>query len=159
MSEHYSTDKEELSANLFAGMLLMPTKVFISMYQKFQSEQGEEDAEITLIAKLMSFFQVPYMAAVIRCYELKLLPEEKILRNLLEAGSEEIRTEFDRLWLNKGILEPTYRDNYPRLEQIVKSVGGVCEEKGILKGNTVEKVLANMQKIYREIRGGCHENK
>lgn len=157
LSEHYSKDKEELSANLFAGMLLMPTAIFVSMFQKFQTEQGAEDTELTLIAKLMSFFQVPYMAVVIRCYELHLLPEEKVLETLLKAESEEIRTEFDRLWLNKGILEPTYRDNYPRLEQIVKNVGGVCEEKGILSGNTVKKALVNIEKIYQEIRGECRE--
>ena len=159
LSEHYSEDKEELAANLFAGMLLMPTTLFVTMFRKFQLEQGEEDTELTLIAKLMSFFQVPYMAVVIRCYELNLLSEGQALRNLLEVDGEQIQTEFDRLWLNKSILEPTFRDNYPRLEQIVKNVGGVCKEKVILTERTVEKVLTNIQRIYQEIRGGCHEGK
>ena len=159
LSQHYSEDKEELLANLFAGMLLMPTSLFESMFQKFELEQGQEDTELTLIAKLMSFFQVPYMAVVIRCYELNLLTDGQVLRNLLQVEGKQIHIEFDRLWLNKSILEPTFRDNYPRLEQIVKNVGGVCEEKGILTERTVEKVLTNIQRIYQEIRGGCHEGK
>lgn len=159
LSQHYSEDKEELLANLFAGMLLMPTSLFESMFQKFELEQGQEDTELTLITKLMSFFQVPYMAVVIRCYELNLLTDGQVLRNLLQVEGKQIHIEFDRLWLNKSILEPTFRDNYPRLEQIVKHVGGVCKEKGILTERTVEKVLANIQKIYGEIRGGCHAGK
>lgn len=156
ISEHYHDDADELCANLFAGMLLMPTTSFVSMFRKFQTEQEKNETELAIIVKLMSYFQMPYMAVVIRCYELELLPEGSVLKGLLEAESAMIKNEFDKLWLDKGILKPTYRDNYPRLEQIVKNVGETCESKGILSGQSVEKAIDNIAKLYKEIREECH---
>ena len=157
MSEDYHGDADELCANLFSGMLLMPTSSFVSMFNKFQTEQEEHDTELTMIVKLMSCFQMPYMAVVIRCYELELLPEGEVLRQLIETEHDFIQDEFDKLWLDKRILKATYRDNYPRLEQIVKNAGKICESKGILKGQTVEKAIQNIAKLYEEIRREHHE--
>ena len=49
MRRHYSDDRDELCANLFAGMLLMPTKPFVSMFQKFKMEEAK-DTDTKLIA-------------------------------------------------------------------------------------------------------------
>ena len=114
MNEHYFRYDEELSANLFAGILLMPDPSFQLVFRKFQNEKDGRDTEVTLIAKLMSVFEVPYMAVVIRCYELGLLPDGDLLEQLLKVDNIEIEKEFSRLWLNDEILKPTKRDDYPR---------------------------------------------
>lgn len=153
MNEHYFEHKEELSANLFAGILLMPAPSFQLIFGKYKNEQDSRDTEVTLIAKIMSFFEVPYMAVVIRCYELGLLPDGDVLERLLKVDNIEIEKEFSRLWLNDEILKPTKRDDYPRLEQLVRNVGTGCKNKEILKEDAIQKVLENMGKIYNEIRG------
>lgn len=153
LNEHYFEHEDELSANLFAGILLMPSPSFTSMFHKFQKEHNSEDSEITIIAKLMSYFEVPYMAVVIRCYELELLPDGEILKKMMEFTSDDIEKEFARLWLDSEILKPTKRDDYDRLEQLVIDIGKKCEEDQILNDKVVSKVIENIRKIYKEIRG------
>ena len=55
---------------MFAGMLLMPETSFRFMYNKFKEEtEGNEKDTVIL---LMNYYQAPYMAVLIRCYELGL---------------------------------------------------------------------------------------
>ncbi|MDF2988407.1 MAG: ImmA/IrrE family metallo-endopeptidase [Eubacterium sp.] len=153
MNEHYFEYEEELSANSFAGVLLMPEQSFENMFRKFQSEKTDEDTEVSLIVKLMSYFEVPYMAALIRCYELNLLNAGEKLEKLLIVNSEVIENEFVRLWLNEDLLKPTNKDDYKKLESFVKKIGDDYLKEEILNHRTVSKVLENMKKIYEEIRG------
>lgn len=153
LNEYYFEHEDELSANLFAGILLMPSPSFTSMFHKFQKEQNSEDSETTIIAKLMSYFEVPYMAVVIRCYELGLLPDGEVLKKMMMFTNDDIEKEFSRLWLDTEILKPTKRDDYPRLEQLVIKIGKKCEGDQILNGKVVSKVIENIRKIYEEIRG------
>lgn len=153
MNEHYYEYEEEMSANLFSGILLMPTPRFVSMFRKFREEQEAEDTEISLVIKLMSYFKVPYMAVVIRCYELELLPDGETLKELLEVTPARIEEEFYDLWLDDEVLRSTRRDDYIRLQQLVKKIGKKCEGEEILSETTVKKVLNNMEKLYHEIRG------
>lgn len=154
INEHYFEHEEEMSANLFAGILLMPEPGFVNMFNKFKLEQTEEDSVITIIAKLMSYFEVPYMAALIRCYELGLLSDGKELEYLLDKQRRlDIEAEFTRLWLNEDIFKPTKRDDYQRLEQLVLKIGEQRAEEEVLTADDLQKIIANMRKIYDEIRG------
>lgn len=153
MNEHYMEHADEMSANLFAGILLMPGPGFTDMYNKFKAEESEGDGYITVFCKLMSYFEVPYMAAVIRAYELKLLPDGELLKNLLEADTEQIESEFARLWLDERILCPTMRDDFNRLKELVRTFGEKYAREDLISGATVDKILENMSKIYSEIRG------
>lgn len=131
----------------------MPSPSFTSMFHKFKKEQNEKDSEISIIAKLMSYFEVPYMAVIIRCYELGLLPDGEVLKSLMKFTSNDIESEFSRLWLDNEILKPTKRDDYDRLEQLVREIGEKCKEDQILNDKAVSKVIENIRKIYNEIRG------
>ena len=73
---HYYENEEEYAANMFAGMLLMPEHSFRVMYYKFKNEMKGNEQDT--IIQLMHYYQVPYMAALIRCYELD-LPESGTL--------------------------------------------------------------------------------
>lgn len=153
MNEHYMEHEEELSANLFAGILLMPTPSFSEMYKKFDDEKGEDETIISVFCKLMNYFEVPYMAAVIRAYELNLLKDGDTLKQLLEMNYDTIECEFSRLWLDESILHHTGRDDYKRLEILIKQIGKQYVEENLLSGNTVNKVLGNIERICAEIRG------
>ena len=110
ISDQYSDYEEEHEANLFAGMLMMPSLAFQYVMTRFLMEQTVEDTEITLFAKLMSYFEVPYMAVLIRCYELKLLSDNKVLERLLNVDKRILEEEFARVWLNEELLRPTFRN-------------------------------------------------
>ena len=152
MNEHYYEHEEELAANLFAGMLLMPEESFSFMFQKFIREEKEP---LSVLALLMSYFKVPYMAALIRTYELKLLESGEVLSKLMYVSREEIQNEFAKLWLDESILMATKKDDYSRLEGFVRYIGMLHQEEGYLSRTALEKAIANMRKFYGKIKGEC----
>ena len=152
MNEHYYEHEEELAANLFAGMLLMPEESFCFMFHKFARE---EKAPISVLALLMSYFEVPYMAALVRCYELKLLESGEVLSRLMHVSREDIQSEFTKLWLDERILEATKKDDYHRLERFVRYTGLMYQEEGYLNNAALDKAIGNMRKIYGKIKGEC----
>lgn len=153
MNEHYYEYEEELAANSFAGMLLMPEQSYRMMCQKFKGEAREDDTILSVVAKLMNYYEVPYMAALIRCYELNLFEAGQVLEKLLHVSSEDVRREFIRLWLDESILDASKKDNYARFEQLVKSCGEKYQAEEYLNARTVSKALQNMRAIYKRIRG------
>ena len=153
MNEHYLEYEDEMNANLFAGILLMPTPSFTEMFNKFNEEQGEEDTNITVFCKLMSYFEVPYMAVLIRAYELNLISDGMFLKELLEVDMQNLEQEFSRLWLDDSILRATKRDDYYRLHELVKKIGEKYAEEEFLDKETIDKILKNISVIYNEIRG------
>lgn len=153
MNEHYLEYEEEMNANLFASILLMPAPGFIEMFNKFKLEQNEDDSDITIFCKLMSYFEVPYMAVLIRAYELQLLSDGIVLESLLKTDAASVKQEFSRLWLNDMILYPTRRNDYGRFEELIKKTGEEYIKEDLLDKNTVNKALANINAVYEEIRG------
>lgn len=153
MDEHYYEHVEEMNANLFAGMLLMPEITFSSMFQRFQREMTEEDSELSIVVKLMNYYEAPYMAVLIRCYELQLLQDGATLQMLIEADGSCIEKEFERMWLNEELLRPTGRDDFPKLKEMVIKTGEEYREEGIVSEKKLQKVLQKMTKIYKEIGG------
>lgn len=152
LNEHYLEQEEELAANLFASMVLMPKQSFLHMYRRFCSETESGDSRLTVLAKLMNYFEVPYMAALLRCYELKLLESGEPLEELIHVDAGRMREEFSRLWLNERILDATGNDDYERLERLVMYQGGIYQAKGYVDKRNVEKALKNMRILYRKIR-------
>lgn len=152
INEHYYQHDEEFAANLFAGMLLMPEQSFRFMYAKFQKEEKPEDGELSVLAKLMNYYEVPYMAALIRCYELELLDAGEILEELMHVSNESVRNEFNRLWLDESILDATGKDDYRKFELLVSLLGDEYTKKEYVNGRTADKALQNMRKLYLRIR-------
>ncbi len=150
-NNYFYEHEDELAANLFAGMLLMPESSFRFMYSKFKNEP-ESDAR-DIILHLMHYYQAPYMAVLIRCYELGLSEDDRISEELLNADLDSIRTRLDELWLDSSILEATKRDDYVHLEKIVERFGMEYVNASYLNKRTLEKVLKNMRAIYSDIKG------
>lgn len=150
-NNHYYEHEEEFAANLFAGMLLMPEISFRSMYIKFKEESNNNKRDT--IIRLMSYYQVPYMAALIRYYELGLEDTDSISEELLNADQETIRAKLNDFWLDGSILDATGRDDYILIENTVKRLGNEAVRDDYLNKRTLEKVLQNMAKLYADIRG------
>lgn len=151
-NEDYGGHEEELAANLFAGMLLMPENGFRRMYFKFREESGHHPLDT--IVRLMNYYQAPYMSVLIRCYALKLPEKEDFLPQLLNIKPDDVRARFVDLWLDESILDAAKKDDYGHLEELVRSCGRECIEDACLNERTLKKVLQNMAALYDEIKGG-----
>ena len=148
--DNYYEHEEEYAANLFAGMLLMPEASFRKMYLRFKDESAGN--EFNTIIQLMAYYQVPYMSVFIRCLELKLVARSEISDNLLGTDREYIRKKLADLWLDDSIMEATKRDDFRHIEKIVKKTGEKYIEEGYINRHVLSKALANMHKLYDEIR-------
>lgn len=147
----YDENGEEAAANLFAGMVLMPESGFRFMYAKFKAESKNNEKDTIL--RLMNYYEAPYMAVLIRCYELRLPDSDSISEELLNVAQEMIRERFQDLWLDDSILDATRKDDYIHMETLVKRLGReyICDS--YLNQRTLEKVLQNMRKLYSDVKG------
>lgn len=153
MNEQYYEHEEELAANLFAGMVLMPEHNFKYMFNKFENEAKEDDSIISVLAKLMNYFEVPYTAVLIRCYELKLLEAGDLLKDLLSVEKELIKKEFSRLWLEEDILQATKKDDFEKFAAVIQTRGAEYLESGYINERTYRKALSNINSLYQQIKG------
>lgn len=149
--DHYYEHEEEYAANLFAGMLLMPEVSFQRMYSKFKDESCGN--EFDTIVKLMSYYQVPYMAVLIRCLELKLIPGISIPKELFNVDRSHVRQKLSDLWLDENIMDASGKDDYSHIEIIVDRLGREYIGDEYINERTLKKVLQNMRELYKKIKG------
>ncbi len=149
--DHYYEHEEEYAANLFAGMLLMPEVSFRRMYLKFKDESRGD--EVDTIIQLVSYYQVPYMAVLIRGLELELIAGNVISERLLSYDRDQIRQKLADLWLDESIMYASNRDDYSHIETIVERLGKAYIEDEYINERTVRKALRNMRELYTKIRG------
>ena len=150
--DQYDEHEEEYAANLFAGMLLMPEVSFRRLYLKFKEES--EGDETGAIVRCMSYYQVPYMAVLIRCLELGLIRRDAQLDGLLSMDADQIKRHLEEHWLDESIMEPSLRDDYPHIEALVDRIGSEFVECKYINQRTVCKALEKMRKLYTKIKGG-----
>lgn len=150
-SDHYYDHEEEFAANLFAGMLLMPEVSFRRMYITFREESYGDETET--IIRLMSYYQVPFMAALIRCLELNLIARDAVQESFFTIDRDKIKNRLADMWLDEGIMEPSRRDDYIHIEAVVKVFGNKFIEDQYMKERTLRKALSNMRELYVMIKG------
>lgn len=149
--DHYYEHEEEYAANLFAGMLLMPEISFRRMYLKFKDESYGN--EVDTIIRLMSYYEVPFMAVLIRCLELKLIAGNLVSEELLAYDRAQIKQRLSDLWLDESIMTPSNKDDYSHIEVIVEQMGKKYIKDGYINARTLEKVLRNMRELNQKIKG------
>ena len=151
VDDDYYEHEEEYTANLFAGMLLMPEVGFRRMYSKFKDESCGN--EVNTIIQLMSYYQVPYMAVLIRCLELELIARNAISEQIFKVDRVQIRQKLADLWLDESIMDASNRDDYSHIEIIVERLGREYIEAEYMNERTLEKILYNMRELYKKIKG------
>lgn len=149
--DHYYEHEEEYAANLFAGMLLMPELSFRRMYAKFKTES--DGAETDTLLRLMSYYELPYMAVLIRCLELELMSGTIAIEQIGHANRAWIRQRLTELWLDPSIMDASMKDDYLHLESLVERIGYECIEDEYLSERCLREALHNMRDIYEKIRG------
>ena len=149
--DHYYEYEEEYAANLFAGMLLMPEVSFRRMFSKFKEESNGDVSET--IIRLMSYYQVPYMAVLIRSMELELIVRNERQEEILNNDRDRIKQKLNDLWLDESIMEPSKKDDYVHVEALVARLGKEFAEGGFTNERTINKALKNMRDLYLKIKG------
>lgn len=149
--DHYYEYEKEYAANLFAGMLLMPEVSFRRMHTKFRDESCGD--EVDTIIQLMSYYQVPYMAVLIRCLELELISGNALPEQLFNFDRAQIRQKLADLWLDESIMDASDRDDYAHIEIIVERLGRKYIGDEYINERTLKKVLHNMRELYTKIKG------
>ena len=112
-----------------------------------------EGNEVDTIIRLMSYYQVPYMAVLIRCLELELISGNLISDELFNIDRNMIRQRLSDLWLDESIMDASDRDDYSHIEAIVESLGREYIGDGYINERTLKKVLQNMRELYTKIKG------
>ena len=151
LNQGYYDNAEEYFANSFAGMLMMPENNFKNIFRKLRTD--DRYSELEIIAKLMNYFETPYMATLIRCYELKLLDGGELLEQLLQVQMADVQNTFKHLWLDDSILDATKRDDYKRFDCLVEEQGNMYLELDYIDAGSVRKALDNMRVSYKRLRG------
>ena len=153
----YLGNRSERIANQFAGIVLMPERHIRRMYEKFASEVNQKDEispKAVVICKLMSYFKSPYMAVLIRLRELNLINDSDALLNLLPITHEDVQRIYEKYWLDTTALRPTFRDDYPRLKDLVKTVGAENLEAEVMYEADLNEGLKNLDELYHQIKEG-----
>ncbi len=153
MNENYYDHEEEMIANHFAASLMMPESKFIKMFNKFEQEYEEDKSQIQTIVKLMNYFGAPYMAVLIRCYELELLKDGERLKMLLSITPEQINDEFDKLWLNMELLKGSRNDDFEKLLALINKKGKYLASRELMDKAELARIEKNLRNLYKEIRG------
>ena len=149
--DHYYEHEEEYAANLFAGMLLMPEVSFRRMFSKFKEESNGDVSET--IIRLVSYYQVPYMAVLIRSLELELIVRNEMQEEIFNNDRDRIKQKLNDLWLDESIMEPSKKDDYVHVEALVARFGKEFAEGGFTNERTINKALKNMRDLYLKIKG------
>ena len=84
--------QEDLEANAFAGLLLMPDLSLIEQFKMFGISKEEMGIDDVLV--LMALFALPYKAVVLRLVESGTITKEKAQR-LLQEDSEKINARIE----------------------------------------------------------------
>ena len=157
LDDTYSEHEEERLANQFAGMILLPEGHLRRMYEKFTSETSKNDSKDELqlsivVCKLMSYFEAPYIAVLIRLREIGLIEADEDLVKCLRLKKEDIEDIYNRCWLDLTALQPSYRDDYLRLEQLLGKIAKENIEEEFMYEADAREALENISKIYRQLR-------
>lgn len=150
-NQDYSIDENECKANLFAANLLMPQYEFKKMYELYNDDS--EDIAFVVI-KLMNYFDSPYVAVLLRLFELNIWNKENIgeLKGLLNLKNEDIEKLFDEIWIDKEILSPTLNDEMKHIFNLLKKEGGYLLEEQLISEYDLKNIMNNIERFYNEIK-------
>jgi Zn-dependent peptidase ImmA (M78 family) len=148
-NQEYFANENESKANLFAANLLMPEVEFEKMFNLFIEDFEKIEY---VIVKLMNYFNSPFMAVLIRLFELQILKDSSIVKELLDYDLEKVEALFDELWLDKEILEPSLKDEMGYLVEVLKKEGQRLVNEDLLSEVNLNNILQSIETLYASIR-------
>ncbi|MTI67414.1 MAG: ImmA/IrrE family metallo-endopeptidase [Firmicutes bacterium] len=148
-NKDYASNENEGKANLFAANLLMPEVEFKKMYLQYEKDS---DLIEEVLIKLMNYFNAPFVAVLIRIYELKILKEIEDVKDFLEYDDKKIEKLCDDLWIDKEILEPTLKDEIQNVLELLKKEGTELIQKQLMSEYDFNNIIENIKGLYSQIK-------
>lgn len=145
----YLMDENECKANLFAAKLLMPKFEFINMYNLYKSNNSSLE-DITL--KLMNYFNSPFVAVLIRLFELDLIDSMEDVIELLNINDEKLKDKLNKIGISDEILKPTLNDEMEYIFKLLEINGLKLIEENLLDENRYRNIINRLEKFYKEIK-------
>ncbi|MGN1032929.1 MAG: ImmA/IrrE family metallo-endopeptidase [Intestinibacter sp.] len=145
----YLMDENECKANLFAAKLLMPEPEFVNMYNLYKYNNPNLE-EITL--KLMNYFDSPFIAVLIRLFELNLIDSMEEIIELLNIDDKQLKHKLNKIGISDEIIKPTLEDNMEYVFELLNTNGLKLIEEGLLDENRYKSIISRLKKFYEEIK-------
>lgn len=147
-NQDYLSNEKENKANLFAANLLMPEMEFEKLYSLYRKDDNSIEE---IVVKLMNYFNSPFVAVLLRIYELQILEDLKEVEELLKYDNDKIESLFDDLWIDKEILEPAMKDEMPNLLNLLEKEGTELIQKQLLSEYDFNNIIENIRSLYSQI--------
>lgn len=145
----YLMDDNECKANLFAAKLLMPKHEFKNMYELYKSSNLSLE-DITL--KLMNYFNSPFIAVLIRLFELDLIDSMEEVIEFLDMSEENLKEKLNKIGISDEILKPTLNDEMEYIFELLKTNGTKLIEANLLDEYRYKNIINRLEKFYKEIK-------
>ncbi len=149
LNQSYFENDNESKASFFAANLLMPKNQFKQLYGLYSFENNSIEE---IAAKLMTFFEAPYVSVLIRMYELDLLKDLSGIVELLKYDNITIEKTMEELWLDKDCLLASRKDEAKYLFKSLENEGSRLVEKGLLSDYDFQRMMKNIKSLYLSIR-------
>ena len=102
----------------------------------------------------MNYFNAPFMAVFIRCYELRLYTESTINPDYLNIEQKLIEKKFEELWFNSEILRPSNIDDSSKLKTLIIERGNEYIEKQYINKRTLDVILKSLDTLLSQVKAG-----
>ena len=132
--------------------LMMPE--FMTRFKKLPSHfYNEDNADLKHVTiKLTNYFEVPFVAVLLRLYELRILVDLADVKELLELDSNKIEALFKEMWLDTEILKPSLKDEMDNWFKVINDESERLIKNNMITRNNAEQIIQNINKFYRSIR-------
>lgn len=145
-NEDYLEDEHECKANLFAASILMPKLEFKNIYKLY----NEKEVDFNIVVfKLMNYFNAPYVAVLLRLFELRLITDMENIAEYLKYSEYDLFNEFNKNGISDEILKPTLSNDSVYLYNMINKDAEKLIDKGLLSEIKYTK-LAERIKIFIE---------
>lgn len=143
--EKGTTEKEEMEANAFAGLLLVPVDALEQQIRIYQIDKTA--IEMDDILTLMDIFAVPYKAMVLRLLEEQLISDARA-REMLDIPLEEIRKRM--AIIDKAKRWDMIPSGYGKFGSLLENLTANTEQEALPKSRLESdwKKLERLKKAY-----------
>ena len=150
LNSDYTASPTECKASLFAANLMMPEKEFRTMYALYKESEKAGYLE-NIVLKLINYFNSPFIAVLIRLFELQILDNLKDVKEFLPISDDDLKQKLNKLWINDEIITPTLNDEmnyvFDKLEQEASKL--ISEE--LLSEYSYNKIVERIKYFYNKV--------
>ena len=148
-NDNYLMDENECKANLFAAKILMPEHEFKYMYNLYKANKVNL---VDTVLKLMNYFSSPFMAVLIRLFELNLIDSLENVVELLDFNDTVLKYKLNEIGISDEILQPTLNDEMEYILKIIEKHAEELISNNLLDEYRYNSIMERIKIFYEEIK-------